>query len=213
MLLQARGAIKVSWLETPRNDFFAAEQATAQNRQIRPPMVDNAVTVSGLPSASGTVSAQRSATCEIVLPLHDHPLTPVPAMPQLLQVVPVQTRRLLASATAIATSTGGQSTADARSAGRNAVSSANANSAGNGTALSVGVANGTAVVNSSATATGEHAYMPFGPDLPGCWRRHALSHQKAQMMSPRAGSTTDSPAETAAVTAFSSWHAICTDIG
>jgi hypothetical protein len=75
-----------------------------------------------------------------------------------LQGKPQQVRRhLLASASAIATSSGGPSISQATSDGIDAVSLSVANSSGNGTALSVGIANGTAVANSSATATGEHA--------------------------------------------------------
>jgi cation transport regulator ChaB len=77
----------------------------------------------------------------------------------LSQGLPQQVRHLLASATAIATSSGGQAFSQAVSVGKDSASSARANSSGNGTALSVGIANGTsAVANSSASANGEHGH-------------------------------------------------------
>ncbi|WIA33528.1 hypothetical protein OEZ86_006652, partial [Tetradesmus obliquus] len=238
----ARGAIKVSWLETPRNDFFAAEQATAQNRQIRPPMVDNAVTVSGLPSASGTSAVsdtmnrlwgyeknsscafravngsrltyagykpldwETSTACDVKpnatnsmvdvegrlwgwmvgnncafkdaygLPIYypeyfstaprtvkesgdmiGHHMLPLAASLDALHTAHRRTpaRKLLATATAVAVSTGGQAVSQSVANGKDATSSSQATSSGNSTALSIGIANGTATVaNSSAHATG-----------------------------------------------------------
>jgi phosphoglucomutase len=78
----------------------------------------------------------------------------------MLQALPQQLRRhLLASASAIATSTGGQAVSQAVSAGKDAVAASQANASGSGTALSVGIANGMSVVaNSSAAATGEFRF-------------------------------------------------------
>jgi hypothetical protein len=69
-------------------------------------------------------------------------------------------RRLLATAKAVAVSTGGLATSDSAAAGKNSVSSSQAISSGNGTALSSGIANGAfTVANSSASATGQQCKL------------------------------------------------------
>lgn len=77
----------------------------------------------------------------------------------LLQHRRTPARKLLATATAVAVSTGGQAVSQSVANGTDAASSSQATSSGNSTALSIGIANGTSTVaNSSAHATGKHAW-------------------------------------------------------